>query len=99
MKFTKTETVKRKIVSYKCDICGKNIRNRKNCCICGKHICKSCSYYDFPTGDYADIYCNVCWNIGESYRLKIVEIEEIADQKIDDLTNEWHHICKLKKEK
>lgn len=89
-----TKTVLKNVTTYQCDICGKNARPRRTCRLCGKTICKSCRYDDYNhCGDYAYIYCKPCWEIGESYRIKIEEIENIADKKIDNLTKEWYAKC------
>jgi hypothetical protein len=40
-------------------------------------------------GDYREVYCKVCWEVGEPYRIAIQEHEDT----IDKLNEEWSKKC------
>jgi len=78
-----------------CDDCGIEIKRDMACSvarceICGKDLCDKCIGHEADTiGDYREVYCKKCWDIGEKYRYKINELEN----SIDDLYSEWHENC------
>ena len=41
-------------------------------------------------GDYREVYCNKCWELGTEYRLKIEQLEN----EIENLSTEWHNRCR-----
>lgn len=81
-----------------CDFCGKEITREysdKKCVMCGRHVCSQCSGYIDYSGDYSDHTCKECWDIGTSYRSKIIELEEEAE----NLELEWERLCKENRSK
>ena len=87
---TKVTTVNHKY----CDECGIKIRDMAcsvaKCEICGKDLCNKCIGHEANTmGDYREVYCSKCWNIGTEYRYKI---EQLVNE-IELLSTEWHEKC------
>ncbi len=90
-KTTEEITVKQRY----CDVCGDKINWQLQCSVaqcekCGKDLCDKCVGKENDTmGDYREVYCKVCWDIGEQYRQAIKEHEK-AIEKLDD---EWSKKC------
>ena len=90
-KQTQEITIKHKY----CDDCGIEIKidmacSVAKCEICGKDLCNKCIGYEANTmGDYREVYCKKCWEIGTEYRLKIEQLEN----EIENLSDEWHNRC------
>jgi hypothetical protein len=91
IKKTKEIIIKKKY----CDVCNTEIKigmacSVAKCEICGKDLCNKCIKYEIDTmGDYREVYCKKCWELGSEYRLKIDNLEE----QIENLTKEWHQKC------
>jgi hypothetical protein len=75
-----------------CDCCNEVITyNLRKCVICNKDLCPKCvEHEENDGGDYYDYYCKNCWTIGEHYRERIEHLED----KIEELSKEWHSKCK-----
>ena len=92
VKQTQEITIKHKY----CDDCGVEIKRDMACSvakceICGKDLCNKCIGYEANTmGDYREVYCNKCWELGTEYRLKIEQLEN----EIEILSTEWHNRCR-----
>jgi hypothetical protein len=91
-----TKTTKELIITHKyCDMCGSEIKRGMACSVakcekCGKDLCDKCVGKENNTmGDYREVYCKVCWEIGEPYRIAIQEHEDT----IDKLNEEWSKKC------
>ena len=88
-KQTQEVTIKRKY----CDDCGTEIKkgvSHVECEICGKDLCNDCIGYEVNTmGDYREVYCKKCWEIGTEYRIKI----ELLESEIEKLTTKWYNSC------
>lgn len=86
------EEIKR---NYFCDICKQEIKivtaySYGNCYICKRGVCKNCISHEEYGGDYrGDIYCKICWDIGNRYRETIMSYEKL----IDNLHNDWQKEC------
>ena len=91
-KQTQEITIKHKY----CDDCGTEIKREMACSvakceICGKDLCDKCIGYETNTmGDYREVYCKKCWELGTEYRLKIEQLEN----EIENLSMEWHSKCR-----
>jgi hypothetical protein len=92
----KVETTKTIITNIKlCDDCGIEIKRDMACSvakceICGKDLCNKCIGHEANSiGDYREVYCKKCWEIGTEYRLKIEQLEN----EIDDFHDEWYKKC------
>jgi len=91
VKQTQEVTIKHKY----CDDCGTEIKRDMACSvakceICGKDLCNKCIGHEANTmGDYREVYCKKCWEIGTEYRLKIEQLEN----EIENLSTEWHNQC------
>lgn len=78
-----------------CDICGAEIKHRLACMdatceYCRKDLCEKCIGYEEGTdGDYREVWCDVCWQMGSEYRPEIEECEA----KIHQLYQEWQNRC------
>ena len=83
-----------------CDECGIELKRGMQyavaqCEICGKDLCDDCIGHEVYTmGDYREVYCKSCWDIGEPYRNEIHQLEN----KIESLYNKWHKGCEKKSE-
>lgn len=79
-----------------CDVCGTEIRvglvcSAARCQYCGKDLCEKCVGHEDETGgDYRNVFCKRCWEIGEQYRPIIEEL----DKKIEELYKGWQGKCK-----
>ena len=79
-----------------CDICGTEIhigmaRSKAQCEYCGKDLCNKCiGHEDNTIGDYRNVWCKRCWDIGNEYRPIIDELET----KIEELYSRWQELCK-----
>jgi len=85
-----------KIIRQKyCDCCQSEIAiglacSSAKCLICKKDLCQNCIGHEIETGgDYRDVYCKNCWDIGMPY---MVETEKLHNE-IEKLNNEWHSKC------
>ena len=92
-----TKTTKEVTITHKyCDVCGNEIERGMGCSVakcekCGKDLCNKCVGKENNTmGDYREVYCKVCWEIGTEYRLKIEQLEN----EIENLSTEWHSRCR-----
>jgi len=91
-KQTQEITIKHKY----CDDCGIEIKRDMACSvakceICGKDLCNKCIGHEANTmGDYREVYCKKCWELGTEYRLKIEQLEN----EIENLSTEWHSRCR-----
>lgn len=90
------KTTKEVFINHKyCDDCGIEIKRDMACSVakcekCGKDLCDKCVGYEADSfGDYREVYCKKCWDIGESYRLAIQKHEE----EIEKLNDEWSLKC------
>lgn len=93
----KVSTKTQKIKEYFCDECGKRTGFNNICIMCKKYLCSKCIVFDDRDyGDYPDRYCQKCWEIGRPYRLKIAELEQECDEKIEELQNNWEKIAELR---
>lgn len=90
---TKREVIDR---MYECDICHKKTNFMNTCMYCGRHMCTDhdervlndpITGYDY--GDYSMHMCTECYQIVktgkiresiESYRQKVVELENMAGE-------------------
>jgi hypothetical protein len=83
-------------IRYKyCDDCETEIKRDMTCSvakceICGKDLCDKCIGYEANSGDYREVYCKKCWEVGVDYRSKI----EYLENEIEKLSNEWHNLCR-----
>lgn len=83
----KTQT----FVTYGCDVCGTDMAKRYVCCMCEKDLCRKCMIYNpEDTGDYPDVLCKECWDLGDEFRKERDRLE----QKIDEAYAKWHERCK-----
>ena len=90
---TRTETYTATI--YICDACGKEITWSHTrpwaCKICGRHFHNQCdrSHSEY-FGDYEEVTCSCCCEIGKPFREKIKELEREQDEALA----EWHKIAR-----
>ncbi len=79
---------KQKLAQHKCEICKKD-------------LCFDCIGYTESDScyDYITVYCKSCWKIGESYKDKIIGLQEIFNREEERLLNEWHSKAKKAKGK
>lgn len=92
MKKEITETYQ--TTKYYCDICGES--THKSCHVCNKDICSNHRIADDRSmGDYADYYCQVCWDIGKPYREKQLELQLKKEAEVDELEKQWYQLCKM----
>jgi len=81
-----------------CDVCGKEISiglacSAAHCEYCKKDLCEECIGHEEDTwGDYRQVYCKQCWEIGNYYRPLIEKIEK----ELDQLYQDWQNECKQK---
>ena len=94
------KTTKEISVKYKyCDVCGDEIKigmacSVARCTMCKIDLCDRCvGKENYTGGDYREVYCKQCWDIGEPYR-KLIQEHEKA---IDELNDDWLKKCKTKK--
>ena len=92
-----TKIQKEAIEKHKfCDVCGTEITidlacNSARCMYCKRDLCEKCIGYEENTdGDYRDVWCKRCWEIGKQYRSTIEKMET----KIEQLYKEWQGKCK-----
>ena len=92
VKQTQEITIKHKY----CDDCGIEIKRGMACSvarceICGKDLCEKCIGHEgYNMGDYREVYCKKCWELGTEYRTKI----ELLENEIETLSTEWHKRCR-----
>lgn len=61
------------------------------CTYCKKDLCENCiGHEDCTPGDYRDVFCKKCWEIGNEYRPVIGEL----NARVDALYKEWQDKCK-----
>ena len=90
-----------------CDLCLLEGKEKKigseysrYCHLCERDICEEHIVFDDRDhSDYPNKYCISCWEIGEKYRYKMEEIEEAADEKIEEVEKEWKKLALEKIEK
>jgi len=98
MRKTTTKPVE-EIYVYFCDICGKSC-NGHTCVICGREICRECTvYHDMYdcdlrepnnyNSDRPERICRPCWDSGEEFREKIMEIREAKEKQEEELMKAW----------
>ena len=88
MQETKEITTTKTITKAYCDIC--NDKGIKCCLLCKRDLCiKHITFDPRDLGDYPDVYCESCWNIGEGYRRAIDDIQNAADVKIEKQEENW----------
>ena len=92
------KTVNETIRTRYCDDCGDKIMKESytsvHCEYCKKDICKKCvGHEDSGSGDYNNIFCKACWELGNEYRIKIAQFEN----EIEKLQDEWQSKCKNNK--
>ncbi len=96
-----TETIIQKEATERhkfCDVCGIEIKmglacSSTYCMYCRKDLCESCiGHEDLTPGDYREVYCKNCWELGNEYR----PIIEKLSIKISSLYDEWEDKCKGK---
>ena len=95
----KTTKVLKEDVLYEkfCDVCGKKIHigmacSKAQCQNCKKDLCNDCiGHEENCPGDYREVYCKKCWEIGYSYRTRIDALEA----EIDTLYQEWLTKCNI----
>ena len=101
-KSIRTVTKEVEDITYICDRCGKEAKqdgyhaSLKECEICGKQVCRPCRIGTdsltsrYVSGDYP-IYrvCVKCWDAGEPYRNRMIEVCEKAELERDAILEEW----------
>lgn len=96
MKKTVSETREVKTTQRYCDECSVLLKHELACTVaqcevCGKDLCEKCIGHEEPSsGDYRDVYCAPCWEVGKKYRDAIKE----AEDKIEKLDEEWRAVCR-----
>jgi hypothetical protein len=80
---------------YKCDICGEPAsRGKHTCTICRRDLCTKHILSDpRNSSDYADAFCQRCWNVGEPFRAEQAVEEERHEKIVDDILSRWHREC------
>ena len=77
----------RTVKEWTCDICGKKVGAAcRQCRICGRDVCGLHIYEAENGSDYPDVYCTECWEIGETRRKRMDDLEE----EIEDELDQWH---------
>lgn len=97
--YKQTKVLKEATETHKfCDACNDEIKMGLQCSVakcmyCGKDLCEKCiGHEDSTPGDYRDVFCKKCWELGNQYRPIIEELHS----KIESLYKEWQDKCKLK---
>lgn len=77
-----------------CDVCGVKVSfyDAETCCKCKKDLCPKCIGHEQDDCDSCDCYCKRCWEIGEPFRAKIIELEN----QIELNNEEWQRLCEVK---
>lgn len=95
--WTQIKVQKEATESHKfCDVCGIEITiglacSAAKCMYCRKDLCEDCVGHEADTsGDYRNVWCKRCWELGEKYRPTIKELHE----KSEALYKEWQDKCK-----
>lgn len=71
-----------------CDLCGEEAKRR--CVLCRRDLCWDHVVLDpRDGGDYPPEYCKSCWDVGESFRKQMDEIERRRDDEIEKLERDW----------
>ena len=93
----KTTIIKEETITHTyCDVCEIEIKkdtfsSAVTCEICHKDLCNNCVGHEADMiGDFREVYCKTCWEVGESYRDAIKKHED----EIDRLNDEWREKCK-----
>jgi hypothetical protein len=107
-KSKRTETKEVEDVTYICDRCGKAAKRGnytpalRECCICGRWICRSCAIgfdsLEYEGYAYDRPYyraCRECLDAGD-YRQRIKEAQENADMIKAAVLKEWRMASKVK---
>ena len=79
-----------KVVERFCDDCGSKLTRGLQCGVecelCKADLCNKCVGHENNTmGDYREVYCKSCWEIGEKFREKITLLED----EIEKLEERW----------
>ena len=78
-----------------CDVCGNEIHGDLACSVakceqCGKDLCEKCIGHENGTmGDYREVYCKSCWDIGTKYLNRI----QILENEIENIYYCWEQAC------
>lgn len=77
-----------------CDVCETSLESQiyshLKCENCQKDLCSECiGHENYTDGDYREVYCVKCWNIGKKYREEIKKLED----KIEKLGDDWRAEC------
>ena len=81
-----------------CDRCGEQkdftYGGGGSCCACGRDVCRDCNVYDdHQGGDYPDVYCRECWEIGEPFRERQAAAESECERIVEAAQKEWVKAC------
>ena len=90
----------RKVKRWTCDICGASSTSNRGCCghspfmncqICGRLTCETHYHLDYDgIGDYPQgIYCITCWEAGQPFRDRKIELDEQFEKDIDEQDSLW----------
>lgn len=103
VKTTGQKIINIETITYICDVCGKIFdkqSNLKRCRMCGRDICDDCKVdyfearsYDQYDGDYPDLYCKVCWDIGKEYIELYKKTREKSYEDLAKIEKEWSEKC------
>ena len=93
-----TVTNKRKFVT--CDFCHKQLERHKQCPGCGKDVCPQCGHWWMSdpwtgddNGDYPPLACERCNTLARQVAPEAIEIQQDADEKIDEIKAKWKRDC------
>lgn len=95
------ETVTKKTVMRFCDDCHTPIDWHLQCSvakceICGADLCDTHVAHENSTGgDYREVYCKTCWDIGKPFRKKI----DILENREYQLGKDWKEAGKAARKK
>ena len=89
---------------YKCDICGKEC-DGNSCVICGREICRACTIYhevyecdlrneNEYNSDYPKRICRSCWDMGKTFRERMMEVREAAQKEEEEIMQAWIFITR-----
>lgn len=84
--FETTKIIKE--TKIKCDYCehiGISV-----CELCKKDICNAHKTYDDrDPGDYPDVYCMRCWEIGTPFRLAMEREQQDSEKRLERMEEDW----------
>lgn len=87
---TKKEVVEKTIERF-CDDCNTKLARGLQCGVarcelCKADLCNNCvGHENHTTGDYREVYCKMCWELGAPFREKIGQLED----DIEKLEERW----------